>query len=802
METPAAGADRVGQVIAGKYRVTRLLAEGGMGVVYQAHHTVVKRRFAIKFLRAELSQRRESLRRFQREAEAAGALENEHLAATFDFGVLPDGAAYIVMEYLEGETLAALLAREGPLPVSRATDLIVQACRGMAAAHAAGIVHRDLKPENLFVCRRDDGADRVKVLDFGVAKLEDAGAADAATRSGSILGTPAYMCPEQARGDKTIDQRADVYALGAILFELVTGQLPHPGESRNAILHHIATQPALSLEVVRPDLPAALVTAVQAALASRPDDRPASVELLAQGLAPLASSTVWPAGPAVAAPVAAATLPMPMRAVRRPVVFVALGLLALGAATWAIIARRAKPARRPFASETTLVRGTRFLVSPPHEGAVQQIAALSKAQAFADAASLTTLVSVPQALWLTGGTPEDVRASVQTAVMRASRDQRVPVLVLHDIPYRDCAQYSAGGVPDGTAYAAWIDGVAAGIGNARAVIVLEPDSLGIIPYNTALDGAAEWCKPTVLDAAGQPVRAPGSAPADRYAQLNDAVDRLEARAPNAAVYLDATHAGWLNVGEIASRLVRAGVRRAQGFIVNVSNFQPTLPSIQYATWISKCIHYANNPADGGRRLGRYTDCGSQYAPATASDYATWSRTDAWYAEQVDRAPNPPGPATPLIHFVVDTSRAGRVPLDPARFAAAPYNQPPEVIAALTRGLWCNPPGAGIGPVPTVETGFPLADAFVWVKRPGESDGSCDIAGGARAWDYERYNPWGITGDARNHFDPLWGMVDPAGGAWFPEAALQLAQNAAPAIETERRPTVIAPGGLDGGRQPR
>jgi endoglucanase len=222
----------------------------------------------------------------------------------------------------------------------------------------------------------------------------------------------------------------------------------------------------------------------------------------------------------------------------------------------------------------------------------------------------------------------------------------------------------------------------------------------------------------------------------------------------------------------------------------VANFQPTVPSIQYATWISKCIHYASNPADGGRRLGRYSDCGSQYAPATAGDYQTWERTDAWYAEQVDRAPNPPGAQAPLTHFVVDTSRNGRTPLDPARFAAAPYNQPPEVIAALTRGLWCNPPGAGMGPLPTVETGFPLADAFVWVKRPGESDGSCDIAGGARAWDYDRYNPWGITGDARNHFDPLWGMVDPAGGAWFPEAALQLAQNAAPPVQAERGPAAL------------
>ena len=791
MEPPAPDPDRIGQVIAGKYRVTRFLAEGGMGVVYEAQHVVVKRRFAIKFLRADLSQRRESLRRFQREAEAAGALENEHIAATIDFGILVDGAPYIVMEYLTGETLASLLKRESRLPVERAADIAAQACRGISAAHAAGIVHRDLKPENLFVFRRDNGTDLVKVLDFGVAKLEQADHADAATGTGTgtVLGTASYMCPEQARGEKAVDQRADVYALGAILFELVSGQTPHPGDSRNAILHHIATQPALSLETLRPGLPAELITATRAALASEPRDRPSSADELARTLAPLARTAVWPVAPEAlvraeqvtvsASAVEPAVVPRERRFGGRTI-WVAVGILAVAVVLAFGLSRRAmSPPRRP-----TLAKGTRFFVPPPNEAAVQQIAALSKAQTYGDAAALTTLAATPQALWLTGGTPEDVRATVQTAVLRASRDQRVPILVAQNIPFRDCAQYSAGGVPDSAAYAAWIDGVAAGIGNARAVVILEPDGLGIIPYYTALDGTPEWCKPTVLDPGGTIVRAPGATPADRYAQLNDAVDRLENRAPNAAVYLDGTHAGWLNVGEAADRLVRAGVRRAQGFVVNVANFQPTLPSIQYATWISKCIHYASNPAEGGRRLGHFADCGSQHSPATAGDYKTWERTDAWYAEHVDRAPNPPDAATPLTHFVVDTSRNGRAPLDPARFAEAPYNQPAEVIVALTRGLWCNRPGAGIGPLPTVDTGFPLADAFLWVKRPGESDGSCDIAGGARAWDYDRYNPWGITGDARNHFDPLWGMVDPAGGAWFPEAALQLAQNAAPAVEAE------------------
>ena len=226
---------RVGELVGAKYRIVRLLAQGGMGVVYEAQHTVVRRRFAVKFMRRDLAERRDILTRFQREAEAAGALESEHVAAAVDFGIAEDGAPYIVMEYLVGESLTALSGREGPLPVGRAADLVSQAGRGMEVAHAAGIIHRDLKPQNLFVCRRQDGTDSLKVLDFGVAKLQTIDELNAATRTGAVVGTVAYMSPEQARGDKVVDQRSDVYALGAILYELCSGRKPHPGESHNAI---------------------------------------------------------------------------------------------------------------------------------------------------------------------------------------------------------------------------------------------------------------------------------------------------------------------------------------------------------------------------------------------------------------------------------------------------------------------------------------------------------------------------------------------------------------------------------------
>jgi len=299
---PGVDATRVGEVIGGKYRVIRLLAKGGMAVVYEAQHAVVRRRFAVKFLRRDLAERRDILTRFQREAEAAGALENENVAASVDFGITDDGTPYIVMEYLAGESLAALLERAGRLPVARAADLIVQASRGIAAAHAAEIVHRDLKPQNLFVSRRDDGTDLLKVLDFGVAKLQALDEASAATRTGTMLGTAAYMSPEQARGEKTVDARADVYALGAILYELVSLKRPHPGESQNAILHHIATHPAVPLESVQPDLPSDLVALVGRTVATDPTARPASADALACELAPFARREVWPAPPDSSAP--------------------------------------------------------------------------------------------------------------------------------------------------------------------------------------------------------------------------------------------------------------------------------------------------------------------------------------------------------------------------------------------------------------------------------------------------------------------------------------------------------------------
>ena len=752
----------------------------------------MKRRFAVKFLRPDFSRRREILERFQREAETAGALESENVTATIDFGITTDGSPYIVMEYLVGESLAALLAREHSLPVGRAADLCVQACRGVQAAHAAGIVHRDLKPQNLFVCRREDGTDLVKVLDFGIAKLKAVDSQGAVTCTGELLGTPFYMSPEQARGDHDTDHRVDVYGLGAVLYQLLSGQRPHLGDSHNAILHHIATQPALPLAAQAAALPVSLVEIVHRSLASDPRARFASAKALAEALAPFARRAVWPAASNQAVPVnqgvpsamAASKSPGAMASSRRSVgKLVALGTLLVGAALalGAFFVHRAT-GPSPRAGRHSMPPSTQFFAPYPAPGAIRQIASLGKSKdSLRERGLLTSMTSTPQGVWFTGGSPDEVQSTARNTMVRAARAQRVPVLVAYNLTYRDCAGYGAGGTADGAAYRAWIDGFARGIGNEKAVVILEPDSLGIIPHNTTILGEPEWCKPTVTDARGNTVSAPGATPAERYAQLNYAVDSLASKAPNALVYLDGTHSAWLPVGEIAYRLTKAGVQKVQGFATNVASFQRTPEATQYGTWISKCIYYANNPANGRLSIAHYAACDSPQRHVSPDRDRAWSLTEKWYVDNVDNAANPPAGPAQLAHFVIDTSRNGRGVLDTAPYASAPYHQPKDVLDKLNAGSWCNPPGAGLGLRPSTDTGAPLVDAFLWVKRPGESDGSCDIAGGVRAWDYSKYSFSGIAGEALGHFDPLWGMVDPIPGEWFPEQALQLAQNASPPL---------------------
>lgn len=424
----------------------------------------------------------------------------------------------------------------------------------------------------------------------------------------------------------------------------------------------------------------------------------------------------------------------------------------------------------------TLPPDTRFYVPPPSVGAPEQFAALLKMKAFGDAAHVAELESVARGVWFVGGTPDEVNVAVRKTMHRAAREHRVPILVAYNLPFRDCAQYSGGGAIDTAAYAAWIDAFASGIGGGKAIVILEPDGLGIIPYNKTIFGAADWCKPTVTDAAGNTVAAPGATPAARYAQLNHAVDSLATQAPGALVYLDGTHSAWLGVSEAAYRLSQAGVARARGFFLDASNYQPTAELTRFGTWVSDCITAAT--AGVPWAAGHFDWCPSQYNPATGFglDYS-----DAYAATVTAGLEGLMGGAPATTPFVLDTGRNGRGPFNASPYAAAPYNQPAAAIGGLNAGNWCNPFGAGLGLRTTADTGVPLLDAYLWIKVPGESDGSCDIAGGARGWDFSQYNPWGIAPDAQNHFDPLWGMVDPAAGQWFPEQVLQLTQNADPPL---------------------
>ena len=292
-EAEGAANTRAGKILGGKYRLVRLLGAGGMGEVYEAQHELIGRRFAIKFLHPQLASNSEVVARFQREAQAAGGLENENIAAVVDAGTSDDGAPYLVMEYLDGEDLAHLLMRGGALPLSRAVFIMIQACRGLAAAHGRGIVHRDLKPENLYICRRNDASDLVKVLDFGIAKLHT-GRSTSLTQTGTTMGTPYYMSLEQARGAKDVDHRTDIYALGVILYEMLSGAKPHPGESYNAILYHVLTQEPAPLDSMRPDLPPGVSAIVQKAMAREPGDRYASVAEFMEALIPFSDRSVTP----------------------------------------------------------------------------------------------------------------------------------------------------------------------------------------------------------------------------------------------------------------------------------------------------------------------------------------------------------------------------------------------------------------------------------------------------------------------------------------------------------------------------
>ncbi len=266
--------DLEGEVFSGRYRVIACIGEGALGSVHVVEHIQVGRRFALKVLRQEHCHSATILERFRQEAKLGGRLQSPHTVQVLDYDTWR-GTPYLVMEYLEGENLHALLMREGPLPVFRAASLLVGACRGTSAAHALGVLHRDLKPSNLFVCR-DGEREQCKVLDFGVAKVCEASIATSvapSTSTGAIVGTLAYMAPEQIRGEADVDERADVYALGAILYECLAGAKVFDALTPPTLMYKILEEDPRPLGELRPDLPPAIVHCVHRALERDPAAR-------------------------------------------------------------------------------------------------------------------------------------------------------------------------------------------------------------------------------------------------------------------------------------------------------------------------------------------------------------------------------------------------------------------------------------------------------------------------------------------------------------------------------------------------
>ncbi|MBL9111960.1 MAG: serine/threonine protein kinase, partial [Myxococcales bacterium] len=257
----------IGQVLGNRYKILSILGSGGMGMVYEAEHLGLERQVAVKVLNPVQAKKKNTVKRFQQEARAAGGIGHPNICEVYDMGWLEDGCPYLVMERLHGQTLADRIKKAGNLPFPEIVEVLSQVLAGLMAAHEKGIMHRDIKPENIFLARRTNADPIAKILDFGVSKGMAGGAEEPLdlTRTGMVMGTPYYMSPEQARGERNLDARVDVYACGVMLYECLTGRRPFVAPNYNALLLQILTENPRPARDLRPDLPPAFESVLRRA---------------------------------------------------------------------------------------------------------------------------------------------------------------------------------------------------------------------------------------------------------------------------------------------------------------------------------------------------------------------------------------------------------------------------------------------------------------------------------------------------------------------------------------------------------
>ncbi len=706
-----------------------------MGAVYLGR-APDGRQVAVKLIHPQWAADPGFRRRFTREITAAQRVARFCTAPVLAADVEGD-TAYLVTEYVPGPTLQNAVRAGGPLSGSHLESVAVSVAVALQAIHAAGIVHRDLKPANVILSPLGP-----KVIDFGIAQLAEPGA----HTSAAIVGTPAYMPPEQARGER-VTPASDIFAWGALVAYAASGHAPFGDGTPPSVIYRIVHH--------EPDLTALephLRTIVAHTLAKEPTHRPTAQQLLdtlTKGAHPVTAGmpdtgragrtgdldgtgataeTGGTAGTVVArrrtgllAGAAAATLALVTAGV-----VVALRIGATGGDDGSHGRTAASPAASASSAAATsgaspgaAQDGTndgakdgsgggakngnpltgsavRFYVSPDG-AAARQASTWQAAGRDGDAALMRAVARVPQAVWLEARMSDADAARIVNATLDvAGKQGSVPVFVTDRIPLRDCYP---NGAPDSRAYSSWIDAIATAIGDRPAVVVLEPNSLSKVPgtQGCALGGRG-----------GEQAR---------YDQLSGAVGRLGAL-PRTAVYLDGGQRYWPSIENAANRLIKAGLDRADGFFLNASGFQPTETIEAYGVKLAKCVHLTKT-----RGPSRCLDA------------------------EVDVVPDEtPG----LPHFVVDTGRNGKGEWRPPD---GKYKKAQE---------WCNPPGRGLGPRPTTDTASGLTDAYLWLRDPTKSNGTCTR---------------GTSGPE----DPAYRVVAPPGGEFWPDLALQRAKNAVPPL---------------------